>query len=55
MIVIASPPNSIQINREECIDMIKKMYTIRRMEMACDSEYKQKHIRGYCHLYDGQV
>ncbi|KAG9004431.1 alpha subunit of pyruvate dehydrogenase [Tulasnella sp. JGI-2019a] len=48
------PNLDVEVTKEMLIDMYTKMTTMRRMEMAADSLYKAKLIRGFCHLAIGQ-
>jgi pyruvate dehydrogenase E1 component alpha subunit len=48
------PGTMVTTNKAELMDYFKTMYTMRRMEITCDTEYKARNIRGFCHLYDGQ-
>jgi len=48
------PSTSVSITKEEAIKFYKQMQTIRRIEIASGNLYKEKIIRGFCHLYSGQ-
>ncbi|NP_001279147.1 pyruvate dehydrogenase E1 component subunit alpha, somatic form, mitochondrial [Callorhinchus milii] len=48
------PPVSAVLTREDGLKYYRMVHLIRRMELKADQLYKQKIIRGFCHLCDGQ-
>lgn len=48
------PPTSGTITRDQAIDLYKQMQVIRRLETSAGNLYKEKIVRGFCHLYSGQ-
>ncbi|PHT81442.1 Pyruvate dehydrogenase E1 component subunit alpha-2, mitochondrial [Capsicum annuum] len=51
---IDPPSRAVETSPNELMTFFKDMAEMRRMEIAADSLYKAKLIRGFCHLYDGQ-
>jgi len=48
------PATSCTLTRDEGLRIYHEMVTIRRMETAAANLYKEKSIRGFCHLCSGQ-
>jgi len=48
------PATSTTLSRDEGLRLYKEMVTVRRMETAAANLYKEKAIRGFCHLCSGQ-
>jgi len=48
------PATSTTLSREDALKYYLDMVTIRRMETAAANLYKEKAIRGFCHLCSGQ-
>jgi pyruvate dehydrogenase E1 component alpha subunit len=49
-----APASEVSVTRDEALQYYTQMATIRRMETAANALYKEKSIRGFCHLYTGQ-
>ncbi|KAM4834491.1 pyruvate dehydrogenase E1 component subunit alpha, testis-specific form, mitochondrial [Thomomys bottae] len=50
----SGPASSTVLTRDDGLKYYRAMQIVRRMELKADQLYKQKFIRGFCHLYDGQ-
>jgi len=48
------PATTTTISRDEALRIYREMVTVRRMETAAANLYKEKAIRGFCHLCSGQ-
>jgi len=48
------PENTIETSKDETMQFFRDMALYRRFEITADQLYKQRLIRGFCHLYDGQ-
>ncbi|XP_026283977.1 probable pyruvate dehydrogenase E1 component subunit alpha, mitochondrial isoform X2 [Frankliniella occidentalis] len=50
----SGPSTNVSCTRDDALLLYRKMQTIRRMETSAGNLYKEKIIRGFCHLYSGQ-
>lgn len=48
------PSTKVSITKEDAVKLYTQMHTIRRIETSAGNLYKEKIIRGFCHLYSGQ-
>lgn len=48
------PATTCTIGKEEALNLYTQMQTIRRLETSAGNLYKEKIVRGFCHLYSGQ-
>jgi len=48
------PRDHVETSKDELHGALYQMIRIRRMETVANQQYKQRKIRGFCHLYIGQ-
>ncbi|XP_059223696.1 pyruvate dehydrogenase E1 component subunit alpha, mitochondrial isoform X1 [Stomoxys calcitrans] len=48
------PETTVKITKDQALTYYTQMQTIRRLETSAGNLYKEKIIRGFCHLYSGQ-
>ena len=48
------PESTTTLTRSDAMDYYRQMVAVRRMETAAANLYKEKAIRGFCHLCSGQ-
>ena len=48
-------PTTTEVTEEEALRIARNMVTMRRMEIESDPLYVMRKIRGFLHLYDGEV
>lgn len=48
------PATTVTVSKEDALKYYEQMFYIRRLETSAGSLYKDKVIRGFCHLYSGQ-
>lgn len=48
-------PSTTDTNKDEALNLFREMYGIRRLELQTQSLYTSRQIRGFLHLYNGQV
>ena len=51
---IDPPSNELTITKDQLVELYSEMVKMRRMEVAADQAYKNKLVRGFCHLSIGQ-